>query len=287
MKKTRVFQVCLLFGLFILVLSGCSKGIREIPAGYIGKILTPTGWKTGFLEAGQVALGRKSYGTYNTLVLCEATSIMIKEQFLGADGSKDGEDHRILTKNMTPLSIDFYIRAMLPENEAERNRVFALVTPTPFGGDDRVRMVKLEDVYDKFARQDVRGKARAILANYEDYKAVYSDYQKVSDTISSMVIETFEENNVPLSVLAAQLSNVKPDRQIWEALNKEIAATAEVSRINAIGEALRKNPEYVEYQKWQNIKDIGESAAKNGNPTVVIGDVGASGISASLLAGKR
>ena len=212
---------------------------------------------------------------------------MIKEQFLDASSSADGEDHRVLTKNMTPLSVDFYIRAMLPENETERNRVFALVTPTPVGTDNRVRTIKLEDVYDKFARQDVRGKARSILANYEDYKAVYADYQKVSDTISSMVIRTFEENNIPLQVLASQLSNVKPDRQIWEALNSEVAATAEVSRINSIGEALRKNPEYVEYQKWQNIKEIGESAAKNGNPTVVIGDVGASGISAALLAGKR
>lgn len=288
MKKIRVFSICLGFGLFILSLAGCGHEVREIPAGYIGKILTPTGWKSGFLEAGQVDLGKKARGgTYNTLVLCEATSVMIKEQFLDANSSEDKEDHRILTRNMTPLSVDFYIRAMLPAEEAERNRIFALVTPTPFENDDRVREIKLEDVYGKFARQDVRGKARAILANYEDYRTVYADYQETSNSISSMAIETFQTNGVPLKVLAAQLSNVKPDKQIWEALNKEIAATAEVSRINAIGEALRNNPAYVEYLKWQNIKDIGDSAAKNGNPTIVVGDVGASGIAAALLAGKR
>ena len=64
-------------------ISGCTTNVVNIPAGFVGKMLTPTGWQDKWLEAGQVDLGVKnSNGTYNTLVLLEVTSTTVKESFL-------------------------------------------------------------------------------------------------------------------------------------------------------------------------------------------------------------
>ena len=41
----------------VLMLSGCTgPAVRSIPAGYIGRVLTPTGWEQSTRSAGQVDL---------------------------------------------------------------------------------------------------------------------------------------------------------------------------------------------------------------------------------------
>ena len=74
---------------------GCSNVIREIPAGYVGKVLTPSGWQNEIREAGQVDIGTVGgNGTYNTLVLLEATSTAVKESFGQAMGNDKEEDRK-------------------------------------------------------------------------------------------------------------------------------------------------------------------------------------------------
>ena len=42
------------------LLIGCTNDFRNIPAGFVAKKLTPSGWDKGILEAGQVDIGTKN-----------------------------------------------------------------------------------------------------------------------------------------------------------------------------------------------------------------------------------
>ena len=78
----RTFGMALIRA-FAAFLSACN--VKQIAAGYVGRVLTPTGWEDRIYEAGQVDLGTKHFsGTYNTLVLLEASSTTVKEQFTSA-----------------------------------------------------------------------------------------------------------------------------------------------------------------------------------------------------------
>jgi hypothetical protein len=256
----------------LLMLVGCSNDVKQIPAGYIGRVLTPTGWEQKMLEAGQVDLGTSnSNGTYNTLVLLESTSTTIKEQFMSAEMSPDKQDHRILTKKGTPLAVDVYIRGMIPDQDTERNSIFAQVTPIA-GSIDKVSTISIQAIYEHFAMMDVRSKVRAIFAKYDDYQDVYAHYTDISNGIGTMIVTTFAENKVPLKLQNEQLGNVKPDETLWTAQNQAAAASSQVSAINALGDALRKNPGYLQYMKWEALKKIAETGSAKGTNTLIITD---------------
>jgi hypothetical protein len=120
----------------------------------MGRVLTPTGWEQNTRSAGQVDLrAPDTNGNYSVLVLLEATSTTVKEQFLeaNADASKqDKTDHRVTTRDGAPLSVDVYIRAMLPDDEPTRDRIFTLVTPGADPEDSRVRRISIQNIYERF-----------------------------------------------------------------------------------------------------------------------------------------
>jgi hypothetical protein len=213
----------------------------------MAKVLTPIGWEQGTRTAGQVDLrSPDSNGNFNVLVLLEATSTTVKEQFLEANadaGKQDNTDHRVTTKDGAPLSVDVYIRAMLPDDEATRDRIFTLITPILDQRDDRIRRISIQNIYERFAQMKIRNNIRMIFAGYPTYKDVAAGYGSLNDKISSMVIRTFEEDHVPLKLQDVQLSNVKQDPAVFKAQNDLAAAEAQADAIAKIGEAIRKNPE--------------------------------------------
>ncbi|GEM_PF-1781801 len=276
--KTKILGF-LVLALLVLPMLACGNYYIEIPAGYVGRILTPTGWDDNILEAGQVDLGQKdNAGRYSTLVLLEVTTTTVKEQFLDNATTVDREDHRVLTKGGTPLAVDMYVRLMQPDDRKIRNNIFVQVTPKPYANDPRVKVITLEDVYDRFARMDVRGQIRSIFAEYDDYQDVYKSYGEVNTKIADKVLKTFEANSVPLRLQNAQLSNVKPDAVIWNADNQKAAATSAASAIKDIGAAMSANPGYGEYLKWTTLQKIAESGGDQGRGTntIIITDEGSS-----------
>src|ERR1035437_6541689 len=58
-KYMKKYGMSLFALLFAILFTGCNNYVN-IPAGFIGKILTPTGWTKGIIEAGQVDLGTPS-----------------------------------------------------------------------------------------------------------------------------------------------------------------------------------------------------------------------------------
>src|SRR3989338_5737190 len=247
--------------LLISGLTACSNEIREIPPGYVGKQLTPTGFAEEWLEAGQTNLGERNAGeTYNVMVLLEATTFTIKEQFLSAQASPDKEDHRITTIDGVPLTVDLYIRVAAPDDPTKRDAILAQVTPKQDGDDVMVKRVTLQMIYDQFAGLDVRGKTRAIFSEYKNYDSIMANYVAISEQIGAMVIHTFEQNGVPLNLLNAQLGNAKADQSVWETKAKLSAVAAEVTRIDSIGAALNRNPAYTLWYRANAMKDIGQLA---------------------------
>src|SRR5579862_9363029 len=92
----------------VILLCGCTgPAVRSIPAGYMAKVLTPTGWEQTTRTAGQVDLrSTDRNGNFSVLILLEGTSTTAKEQFLEANADParhDNTDHRVTTKDGAPL----------------------------------------------------------------------------------------------------------------------------------------------------------------------------------------
>ena len=276
-----------------ILLCGCTgPAVRSIPAGYMGKVLTPTGWEQTTRTAGQVDLrAPDSIGNFSVLVLLEATSTTVKEQFLEANASaakQDNTDHRVTTKDGAPLSVDVYIRAMLPDDEPTRDRIFTLVTPIADPQDERVRRITIQNIYERFAQMKIRNNIRMIFSGYSTYKEVAAAYGTLNDRIANMVVRTFNEDHVPLKLQDVQLSNVKQDPAVFKAQNDLAAAEAQADAIAKIGEAIRKNPEYREYMKWQSLKEIAATGTQKGTNTLIVvdGAAGAPWAQATYARGK-
>jgi regulator of protease activity HflC (stomatin/prohibitin superfamily) len=280
-------RIALIFVVIVLAISatGCAgfTNVVNIPAGYVGMLLTPTGWTGEWLEAGQVDLGLKNNnGTYNSLVLLEVTSTTVKEQFLAkgetvADGTVLTRDDRVLTQDSVPLSVDVYVRAMIPADNESRTAILAQVTPIHVEGDPaEVQRITVESIYKKFAQPETRSSVRTIFAGYKDYATVYQNYAGIPDTLGQRIATIFKANGVPLTLMSVSLSNVKPDEVVWESLNKKAAAQAEADAVNILGQAYKDNPGF---QQWQSLIEM----SKNDPNLLVVLNSGESSDSDALV----
>src|SRR3984893_8549135 len=101
------FGPFLLAALGGLALAACDQSYQNISPNYIGMKLTPTGYEDTIYTPGQVDIGTTSQaGQGNQLVLIQRSGVEIKEQFLGKEGNKDGADHRCLTQEQNPMTLD-------------------------------------------------------------------------------------------------------------------------------------------------------------------------------------
>jgi hypothetical protein len=253
--------------IFTFFFIGCWNEIREIPAGFIGKKLTPSGWDKGILEAGQVDIGTENGdGTYTTLVILEATSVSTKESF--GQAVNVGEDHRILI-GKTPVTVDVYVRMMVPREPEKRNAIFAQITPKRTG--ERLSTITVAQIYAQFAQMDVRSGIREVLQKQTDVGYITTHLDEFNDKLGAMAIRMFERSGVPLLVQNVTLSNVKMDQTVWDAENQKAAALAQVEAINKIGAALRANPEYGLFKKYDTYEKI---SSKIGTFTIIEGNPG-------------
>lgn len=287
MKKWKSFLVLVLTVVIVLAMTACSVGnYVNIPSGYVGKILRPTGWDEDWLTAGQVDLGiANNNGSYNQLVLLQTTSETYLEAFGSIGSFTDGQDHRILTQDGVPCEVNVTLRMIVPEDNDSRDAILAQVSPKQlYSNLSTVTGITVSDIYLKFAQSEVRSVIRATLAMYESYNAIYADYANVSDKLGEKIGVIFDKAGVPLKLMQVALSNVKPDETVWSAKNQNAAAASQVSTIQEVGKAIEANPGYLEYMKWQYLKDIAQTGT---NVTIVIGDSGDSNNAANDFAAAQ
>jgi regulator of protease activity HflC (stomatin/prohibitin superfamily) len=259
-KKNKMKKSILLLSA-IMCLASCQNVVRNIPSGYVGKMLTPTGYSDEILEAGQADLGEvKSNGTSTSLILLEVTTTTIKESFdaAGSDPNEAG-DHRVRTKDGAPVAVDIYVQVAVPQDKKLRDGIFSMISPQATG-DARVSSITIGAVYSQFAKMTIRGNVRSIFAKYQNVDSVYANYARINAEISLMVIDVIKQSKAPFEILNAQLSNVKEDPTILDSKNKLVAAQNEVSAAKMLGEAIAKNPNYLEMRRLQVLEKIGSDS---------------------------
>jgi len=285
-RKKLIIGVSILVLVAVPMLFGiisCSSSFANVPAGYMGKLLTPTGWDSRILEPGQVDLGLLGNGGIgNSLVLLEGTTTTVREKFQEAAANIDKVDDRVLTKDGVPLTLTVYIRLTAPADIQTRNAIFAQMTPNI--SKDRVSTIMLQDVYSKFAAMDVRNKIRAITASYNDYKSLYADFYGANERIDHAVETVFKDNDVPLVFQNAGISNAKPDQKVCDAENEKVASQARADAMNIMSEAIKADPNNLITLKWQYLQKIAEVAAESGTKIIIISDTSSPEITSQLPA---
>lgn len=263
MVKHHSIIALLAVSVFAFMFVGCSNTYRDIPPGYVGKVLTPSGWQDKIFEAGQVDIGTVSdNGSSKSLCLLEATTWAAKESF-GQHSSEDNEDHRIVI-NRAPVTVDVRLRLLCPTDPERRNAIFGAITAKG-NGQDRVSTITLKDVYEKFAQMDVRSIVHARIQQETDVYWVMSHLLEMNKVLTAMVIDYFKKTGVPLDVQDVAVSNIKPDEKVWDAANAQAAALAQIATIDSVGRALERHPEYLKFKSLEVYKDVALSDKNKGN----------------------
>jgi hypothetical protein len=246
--------------------------------------LTPSGYEKEIYTPGQVNLGTDDNdGQMNKLVLIQRSGVEVKEQFLGKTGSEDKEDHRCLLGDKSPLTLDVRLLLALPDYEKpegrkELNRLFLLGNPVVVEGTDkRVLRISAESVYNDQARQLVRGRLRQLCANYKDFDTIFASLADTSEKGFTKQIEheiagILKLQNVPLSLVSAFPSNIKPDDSIIDATAAKMAAEKRVQSIQTITDFLDrdKTGSRVLVYRMQVLQEIVNKAETNGHNTVIL-----------------
>ncbi|MBU2103757.1 SPFH domain-containing protein [Patescibacteria group bacterium] len=267
-----------------LLLTSCgginSSEYVNVPAGYVAKILTPTGWQDKIIESGQLNLGGENMdGRANQAVFMEATAVQMKESFMASQG---GEDHRIIVSNGAdstgpmPVAVDVYVRLRIPTDARLRNRVFAEITPSAGQGNARISWITVQSVYNRFVHQEARSIIRQVIGAYSDDRAINMNRAKIEADLTVALNERLRTLRVPLELQSVSLSNVTPDPIVQDNRNRQAGAAAEVASIDAVGTALARNPRYVELEQVRATERMVSNAVAAGKPpTLVIGIDGA------------
>lgn len=283
MNKISVGVRVLLILALTVPLAACWEHFVNVPPNDIGMILTPTGYEDKIYSPGQINLGElDSAGQGNTLVLIQRSAFQIKEAFVGADPTGDNEDHRCLTGNVAPMTIDVRLTFALPDyttdvGKKDLSRIFLLGNPEATN-DSRVVRITAESIYQDQTQQQVRSKLRQICGSYADFTTANAAFSngdlnlKVEEAIRGVMTEM----KIPLRLVSAAVSNMKPDQTVLEAISANQAAEQRVKAMQTLTDFLDEDPtgnRAVVY-KFQNLQEIVDKAGTNGHNTIYMMDIG-------------
>jgi hypothetical protein len=285
----RKFIFVFVLFIFVLSVTSCRKYVN-VPPNDIGMILTPTGYEKKIYTPGMVDIGDENMtGFGSRLVLIQRSGIEVKEQFLGATGMEDKEDHRCLTSNGAPMTLDVRLLLALPDYEkpagkAELERVFLLGNPELVQGEPRVLRVSLTSVYDEQARLQVRGLIRQLCTQYTDFDSAFKAFADASEDgfirkVERAVSQILTQKNVPLRLVNAVVSNMKPDETVVNALSAKQAADKRVDAIRTLTDFLNEDQSGSRWRVYnmQALQEIVSTANTNGHNTIIISNFGGAG----------
>lgn len=282
MRHIFAFLTTIIATTFALI--GCSNYV-DVPPNYIGMKLTPTGYEDHIYTPGQVDIETKNTsGLSNSLVLIQRSGLQIKEAFLGSQASEDKTDHRCLTHDKVPFTLDARLMLAIPDHETEQGkkdlaRLFLLGNPVVAKDNARVLMLSAKSVYEEQAQLQVRGAIRRICASYENFEDAFAAFASedpqtsLNAKMASAVVAMLREQQVPLHVVAVQVSNMKPDDTVVEAQVALRAAEKRIQAIQAVTDFLEGNPTRAFVYKMQVLQEIVAKAANNGHNTIFLTDL--------------
>lgn len=286
MKKHAVCGTVLVL---TLALAGCGRSYKNIGPNEIGMMLTPSGYENKIYSPGQINLGTTDNdGQGNTLVLIQRSGIQVKESFDGAQANPDHEDHRCLTKDNAPVSLDVRLLFALPDYNTpdglkDLKRIFLLGNPSGDSNDTQIQRISAQSVYEQQAQQAVRGKIRQICVSYANFDAMNTAFADTSDQglvhrIETSVADVMRLTGVPLRLVSAYPSNMKPDPVVVNATVQQLAAEKQNLAIKTSADFIGADPtgtRRLVYQ-MQQTQELVAKANANGHNTVIMGPGAAS-----------
>lgn len=273
-----------------LSLTACGRAFENVPPNDIGMVLTPTGYENKIYTPGQVDIGTVgAAGQENRLVLIQRSGFSVEEQFRepGASTEKsemDASDHRCLTKDTNPMTLDVRLIFALPDyntlqGQKDLARIFLLGNPI---GNDRILHIGAESIYEEQAKIQVRPAIRQICAEYTDFNAALADFgntgpDSFGGKIEAAVANILKQQDVPLRLVSAMPSNMKPDARVVEAGIAQVSAQRRNQAIQTVTDFLNADPtgtrKYV-YQ-MQTLQEImNANNLKGGTNTLYLTDIG-------------
>lgn len=293
----RNFFVIVILGLMSGLLVGC-QNYADIPPNDIGMMLTPTGYEEKIYTPGQVDIGQENANKRgNKMVLIQRSGIQIKEQFIGKEGNADKEDHRCLTANKAPATVDVRILLALPDYEKPTGkkdlaRIFLLGNPAVLAGanpEGRVLRITADSIYVEQAQQQVRGKIRQVIMGYKDFDSLMTAFADVGETgltkkIEVAVSTALVDQSIPLRVVSAFVSNLKPDPSVVEATSAKQAADKRVEAIKVLTDFLSEDATGARWKVYnmQVLQEIVSTANNNGHNTIFMTDISGGASSKTL-----
>lgn len=271
---------------FAFLLLGCQQ-FEDVPPNDIAMMLTPVGYDGKIYTPGQVDLGDlDNNGRGNRLVLIQRSGVEVKEALLGRDSAgNDGEDHRCLVgPNKEPMSLDVRLILALPNydtpsGQADLARLFLLGNPVATSR-PRVLMLTAQSVYADQAQLQVRGKIRQICAQYSSFDAAFTAFADegpngFSHKIEEAVAQSLNDTRVPLHLVNAVVSNMKPDQSVIDAIAAKQAAEKRIEAIRVVTDFLKDDADGAKrlVYKMQVIQEIVAKADEHGHNTIFLTDV--------------
>jgi hypothetical protein len=273
------FKNLIFSALLVLIALGspaqAGNDYRVVPPNMVGLLLTPSGYDGKIYTPGQVNIQTESWSGYgNQLVLLQRSGYYIKEQFLKTtDG--DHADHRcVIGPNRELIDLDVRLLFAMPDPSNEQGkqailRMGLLGNPMPFEkkglvGGDRVLFLSAESIYQEQVRNQVRGKIRDICQSYDSVDSIFEAMKKngsgegFSDTIRQTVATVLSENDSPLLLVAAVVSNIKEDPLIVQAMVAQKAAEELVLAMELIDRFIKEDPtgQRAQIFKLMTVRDI-------------------------------
>jgi hypothetical protein len=279
--RLRVYGLAISAALSSVTLAACDQSYQNIPPNYIGMKLTPTGYEDTIYTPGQVDIGTTGpAGQGNQLVLIQRSGVEVKEQFLG----KDGADHRCLTQDQNPMTLDVRLVLALPDYSTPQGKkdlrtLFMLGNPTSTQGNNRILLLSAGSVYEQQAQLQVRGHIRKICSQYPDFAAAFksfgSELDNLTDRIAAGVGKVLIDQGVPLRLVGAQVSNMKPDDSVVEAQVAQKAAEARTAAIKTLTDFLDQDPTGTRKMvyRMQVLQELTRTANANGHNTIFLTDL--------------
>lgn len=286
----KSLKICMVFLFVLFLVTGCQE-MRDIGPQDIGMILTPSGYENQIYPPGQVDIGETQDGKGNRLILIQRSGVDTKESFgLPGTDDKDRSDHRCMTGNKVPITLDVRVLLALPDYEKddgfkELQRALALGNPVyPKPEDTRVMRIDAISIYDAQAKQQVRESIRRLCTTYADYDAIFAAFSDETEKglgkkLEHIVADALKAKNVPLRLISAGASNLKPDDEVMRAQASKQAAQILVEASQKISDFLdqdRTGSRRLVYQ-YQQLNQIVSAANTNGH-TVVVLSPGGSGV---------
>ena len=264
---------------------GCAS--TDIPQAHKGRLFDRTGPFALFIGGGGFrgpVLGPGTYftGTYNEIYVVDCSIVTIREPLTA------------LTKDGVQFGLDIYVRFSANCEDKTVSQLLATTTP------DKDHTISTDRLYAGLVRPAVGEAVRQVVSPYrandlnekrEDVlNGIRKQFQDIMNARERNVIKVYEVNlsnldfpdamdaaNVDRAVQAVLKDKAIAERERVQAeiqttvLKRELAereGEVAAARIDKIGAALKKNPEYLQYDMQTKLPDIYKQAGQAGNMVI-------------------